>query len=52
MQYRRLYVGRPDPWTVVGRWLAVALGIPLLVLALGGAFVWAFSGFGVKRRTA
>ena len=39
----------PNPWASVGTAVAIALGIPLAVLALGASLVWAFSGFAVKR---
>jgi len=39
----------PNPWASVGTAVAIALGIPLAVLALGASLVWAFSGFAAKR---
>jgi hypothetical protein len=41
----------PSPWTSVGTAAAIALGIPLAVLALGASLVWAFSGFATKRKS-
>jgi hypothetical protein len=40
----------PSPWMSVGIAVAIAFGIPLVVLALGSSLVWAFSGFGVIRK--
>src|SRR5262245_51044184 len=39
----------PAPWATLGRWAAIAFGIPLAVLVLGASLVWAFSGFAAKR---
>jgi hypothetical protein len=39
----------PNPWASLGRVAAIAFGIPLVVLVLGSALVWAFSGFAAKR---
>src|SRR5215471_2513020 len=39
----------PNPWASVGPAVAIALGIPLVVLILGSSLVWAFSGFAAKR---
>jgi hypothetical protein len=39
----------PNPWASLGRVAAIAFGVPLVVLALGSALVWAFSGFAAKR---
>src|SRR5262249_8443363 len=39
----------PNPWATLGVWASIALGIPLVVLALGASLVWAFSGFAAKR---
>ena len=39
----------PNPWASVGTAVAIALGIPLAVLALGASLVWDFSGFAAKR---
>jgi hypothetical protein len=42
-------VGQPrepaHPWRLIGQRVAVALGMPLAVLALGWSLVWALSGF-------
>ncbi|MGR9413693.1 hypothetical protein [Rhizobium leguminosarum] len=35
----------PQPWLTLARAIAFAVGGPLSVLVIGGAFVWAFSGF-------
>ncbi|NEH32653.1 hypothetical protein [Rhizobium ruizarguesonis] len=35
----------PQPWLSLARAIAFAVGGPLSVLLIGGAFVWAFSGF-------
>jgi hypothetical protein len=35
----------PRPWVTVSYVVGVAFGFPLAVLAIGGAFVWAFAGF-------
>lgn len=35
----------PQPWIILSQWIGFAVGIPLIVLAIGAAFVWAFSGF-------
>ncbi|MGO8468353.1 hypothetical protein AB9F45_27720 [Rhizobium leguminosarum] len=40
----------PRPWEYLGNISAFAFGIPMLCLAIGSAFVWAFSGF--SRRPA
>jgi hypothetical protein len=37
------------PWETLGWWASIALGIPLVVLALGASLVWAFSGFAARR---
>jgi len=39
----------PTPWTTLGMWASIAVGIPLAVLVLGASLVWAFSGFAAKR---
>jgi hypothetical protein len=39
----------PNPWASVGRVAAIALGIPLAVLALGSSLLWALSGFAAER---
>jgi hypothetical protein len=39
----------PNPWLSLGSLAAIAVGVPLVVLALGSALVWAFSGFAAKR---
>jgi hypothetical protein len=39
----------PNPWASVGRAAAIALGIPLAILALGLSLLWALSGFAVTR---
>jgi hypothetical protein len=55
---RKLYAARgvdvhfplpPKPWTAVGLWASIAIGIPLLVLILGASLVWAFSRFAATR---
>ena len=46
---RGIAVPTPNPWATLGMWVAVALGIPLVVLILGSSLVWAFSGFAAKR---
>ena len=42
-------VGKPlppaHPWATLLNWIGIAVGIPLLVLILGAAMGWAFSGF-------
>jgi hypothetical protein len=40
----------PIPWATLGTWAAIAIGIPLAVLALGSALLWALSGFAVARK--
>jgi hypothetical protein len=40
-----------SPWTTLGMWASIALGIPLAVLALGASLVWAFSGFAANRKS-
>ncbi|AIL98351.1 hypothetical protein DU99_02660 [Sinorhizobium meliloti] len=40
----------PTPWRVLARVAVVAFSIPLLILLIGSAFVWAFSGF-LRERT-
>jgi hypothetical protein len=40
---------RTSPWTTLGKWAAIAFGIPLAVLALGSSLLWALSGFAVTR---
>jgi hypothetical protein len=37
----------PDkkPWTTLFFWLGVALGVPLIILALGKSLLWAVAGF-------
>jgi hypothetical protein len=34
-----------NPWASVGEAAAIAFGIPLAALILGGSLIWAFSGF-------
>ena len=53
---RKLYTARgmefhdrPNRWTTLGTWAAIAFGIPLVVLVLGSSLVWAFSGFAATR---
>jgi hypothetical protein len=41
----------PNPWVSVARVAAIALGIPLAVLALGSSLLWALSGFAAERRS-
>jgi hypothetical protein len=43
----RGFVTRINLWETVGVWVAIALGIPLAVLALGSSLLWALSGFTV-----
>jgi hypothetical protein len=40
----------PNPWASVGRVAAIALGIPLALLALGSSLLWALLGFAVTRQ--
>lgn len=40
----------PNPWATLGSVVAFALGIPLAVLALGSALLWALSGFAAERK--
>ena len=40
----------PNPWATLGMWASVALGIPLVILALGSSLVWALSGFAAARQ--
>ena len=35
----------PNPWVTLGTWASIAVGIPLVVLILGSALIWAFRGF-------
>jgi hypothetical protein len=35
----------PEPWWSLGQAVAIAVGVPLIVLLLGGAVAWALSGF-------
>jgi hypothetical protein len=44
-----LYDYPPNPWATIGMWASIALGVPLVVLALGSSLVWAFSGFAAKQ---
>ena len=46
---RGIAIPTPNPWATLGMWVAVAFGIPLVVLILGSSLVWAFSGFAAKR---
>jgi hypothetical protein len=53
---RRLYTAAgtpltdvPNPWVTLSFWAGIALGIPLAVLALGTALVWALAGFVASR---
>jgi len=46
---RGIAVPTPNPWATLGMWVAIAFGIPLVVLILGSSLVWAFSGFAAKR---
>src|SRR5262249_15584052 len=39
----------PTPWKSLGRWVSIAFGIPLAVLALGASLLWALSGFAATR---
>jgi len=41
----------PRPWASVGRVAAIAIGIPLAVLALGASLLWALSGFAAEQRS-
>jgi hypothetical protein len=49
--YDRLYakaeipLPHPSPWTLVLKTLSIAIGVPLIVLALGSAIGWSFAGF-------
>jgi hypothetical protein len=44
-------IGPPlAPWKTLGVWTGIAFGIPLVVLVLGSALVWAFSGFAATRQ--
>ncbi len=36
------------PWRALGNALSIALGVPLVVLVIGAALGWAFSGFRAK----
>jgi len=38
----------PNPWTSLGTVAGIALGFPLVALALGASLVWALSGFAVR----
>jgi hypothetical protein len=40
----------PNPWASLGRVAAIAIGIPLAVLALGASLLWALSGFASERQ--
>jgi hypothetical protein len=49
---RKLYAARgvdlhfpppPKPWTTMGFWASIAIGIPLMALVLAACLVWAFS---------
>ena len=40
----------PAPWTSLGLAVAIAFGIPLVVLVLGSSLVWAFAGFAAARK--
>jgi hypothetical protein len=40
----------PSPWTSLGQGAAIALGIPLAVLALGSSLLWALSGLAAERQ--
>ena len=46
---RGIAVPTTNPWATLGMWVAIAFGIPLVVLILGSSLVWAFSGFAAKR---
>jgi hypothetical protein len=41
IQYRQ----RPSPWIALARRVEIALGVPLVVLTLGVALIWAAKGF-------
>jgi len=46
----RMLVPAPSPWPSVGGVAAIALGIPLAVLALGASLLWALSGFAAPQK--
>jgi hypothetical protein len=39
----------PSPWTLVLKTLSIAVGVPLIVLAVGSAIGWSFAGFSSER---
>jgi hypothetical protein len=39
----------PNPWVTMAWWAAFAVGVPLVVLAVGSALVWALAGFAAPR---
>ena len=41
----------PNPWASLARVAAIALGIPLAVLALGASLLWALFGFAAGQRS-
>lgn len=41
----------PNRWITMLRYAAIAFGIPLIVLILGAALSWAFSGFKAKHQS-
>ena len=41
----------PNPWASLGWTAAIALAIPLAVLALGASLLWALSGFAITRQS-
>ena len=40
----------PNPWMTMLRYAAIAFGVPLIVLILGAALAWGFSGFKAKHQ--
>jgi hypothetical protein len=39
----------PSPWILLLKTLSIAIGVPLIVLAVGSALGWAFDGFSKER---
>jgi hypothetical protein len=38
-------VSATNPWPALLLWIAAAVGVPLVFLAIGVAFYWALAGF-------
>jgi hypothetical protein len=40
----------PAPWTLVLKVIAIAVGVPLIILVIGVALLWSFAGFAVEQK--